>query len=179
MSGSQLDRAYAEAAINLGEEAGVDFPKELTLLTEIINSSNNLESLLFLSVFTSDEKKSVLNDIFVKVNFSPIVKNFIFFLIEEKRIGQLPSIYKEMIVIDDHKKGFLKGVIESADGTVDEGIKKQLLELMKKKLNANIELSVKTNSRITAGYKVTVGELQVDATIDNQLEQLKRQILAE
>ena len=179
MSESQIDKAYAVAAIKLGEEAGVDVPKELTALTEVINSSNDLENLLFLSIFTTDEKKEVLGEVFKKVTLSPIVKNFIHFLIEEKRIGQLPMIYKEMMVLDDHNKGFLKGVIESADGQVDEGIKNQLLELMKKKLNANIELTVKTNDRITAGYKVTVGDLQVDATIDNQLEQLKRQILAE
>jgi len=101
----QNEYKFQYTAINLGEEAGVDFPKEMTTLTEIINSNNNFENLLFLSIFTTDEKKSVLNDIFGKVTFSPVVKNFIFFLIEEKRIGQLPSIYKEMIVIDDHKKG--------------------------------------------------------------------------
>jgi F-type H+-transporting ATPase subunit delta len=100
-------------------------------------------------------------------------------MIEEKRIGQLPLIYKEIIVLDDHKKGFLKGTIESSDGSVDEEIKNQLLKVMKEKLGANIELNVKKNDKITAGYKVTVGDLQIDATIDNQLEQLKRQILAE
>ena len=88
MSGSQLDKAYAEAAIRLGEDAGVDVPKELTSFTEVVNSSNDLENLLFLSIFTAEEKTAVLEEVFKKVTLSPVVKNFIQFLIEEKRIGQ-------------------------------------------------------------------------------------------
>ena len=38
---------YAQSLFQLGKEKNVDFAKELTNLTEAINSSNDLENLLF------------------------------------------------------------------------------------------------------------------------------------
>ena len=33
------------------------------------------------------------------------------------------------------------------------------------------------NEKISAGYKATVGDLQIDATLENQLNQFKKQVL--
>jgi F-type H+-transporting ATPase subunit delta len=179
MIASEIDRAYAEALIDLGSELDTDVYKDLTSFNEVINSSNDLETLLFSSVFTNDEKKDVLKGIFEKTNSSKVIQNFLYFLIDEKRIGQLPTIYKEVVVFDDNKKGFLKGWIESKDGNVDKDAKKILVNALKAKLNCEIELETKINNKITAGYKVTVGDYQIDATVDQRFEQIKKQILAE
>ena len=60
-------KAYSRSLVELGMEAKVDVAGELTRLTEVINSSNELENVLFLEVFTIEEKHSVLETILEKI----------------------------------------------------------------------------------------------------------------
>ena len=177
MKSENISKAYATALYQLGKEKSIDVPGELTSITEVINKSSDLENLLFLDVFTPEEKKSVMGDIMNKLNTNPIVRHFVTFLIEEKREGQLPMIYKDVIVLDDHDKGFLRGTIEGSEANVDESVKQKIIGYLKQKVNKEINLEYVQSERITAGYKVTVEDLQLDASLDNQLEQLKHSVL--
>lgn len=170
-------KAYAKSIYSLGEENKVDVTEELTKLTEVINESNDLETVLFLDVFTIEEKQAVINDVLGKLGLSGLVKNIIGFLLEEKRIGILPLVFKELVVIDDHKKGFLRGVIEGHEDQPADGVVEQLVSYLTAKVGSKPVLTYKKNENLTAGYKVTVEDLQLDATIDNQLNKLKSEIL--
>jgi F-type H+-transporting ATPase subunit delta len=121
-----IAKAYAQSIVELGTELKLDLVKELTTLTETINKSNDLETLLFLDVFTPEEKLSVLNDVMKKLELSAITTNFMHFLISEKRIGLMPMIFKNVIVIDDHNRGFLRGTIEGSEETIPADIKEKL-----------------------------------------------------
>ncbi len=173
----QVSKAYARAFIELSEAKNVNAAKELTTLTEVINSSNDLESLLFLDVFTAEEKLGVLNEVVNKLSLSPITTQFLTFLVEEKRIGILPLIFKELVVIDDHKSGFLRGTIEGSDAGVDEAFTNKMKTYLKEKLGLTAELTYKQNNKITAGYRVSVDDLQLDASLDNQLNRFKESVL--
>ena len=56
-------------------------------------------------------------------------------LLNEKRIGILPLIFKEIIIIDDHEKGFLRGTIEGASDTISDEQKNKLLASIPSSLN--------------------------------------------
>ncbi|MBT3981999.1 MAG: ATP synthase F1 subunit delta [Bacteriovoracaceae bacterium] len=174
-----IAKAYAKSLIELGDKVSVDIATQLTEFNQIINESNNLENVLFLDLFTQDEKKAVLSDIFGKLSFDKMIQNFVFFLIEEKRVGIFPLIYKELIVIDDHRRGFLKGYIEGTDDSINEEAKMKLLTYLEKKIGKKLELEYQKSPRVTAGYRVTVEDLQLDASVDNQLESLKHSIIGE
>ena len=124
-----ISKAYAQSLVELSEELKLDLAKELTTLTESINSNNNFETLLFLDVFTNEEKWSVLEIVTSKLGLSGVMKNFLHFLIQEKRIGLLPMIFKDVIVIDDHKKGFLRGVIEGREEQLSDEVKNKFYDL--------------------------------------------------
>ena len=177
MKEKSVAKAYARSLISLGAEKGVDIADELTQLTEVINSSNNLENLLFLEVFTIEEKQSVLGDILERMKASPLLKNFFSFLCQEKRLGLFPLIFKEVIVIDDHNKGFLKGVITGAQEEIDPKAKERLTHYMEERLNKKVQFDYRQSSHVTAGHRLNVEDLQLDATIDNQWEQFRHSVL--
>ncbi len=178
MKESNIAKVYASTFIELGKENNVDVAKELTTLTEVINLSNDLENVLFLDVFTNEEKSDVFKAVAEKINLSKILVTAVNYLIQEKRISLLPLIFKEVIVIDDAEKGFLKGRIEGSSDSISDDYKAKLIAVIKKELG-NVEpvLEYVKNSNITAGYKVTVGDYQVDATVDNQLSSFKNSVL--
>ena len=172
-------KVYAKSLLELGDERKINIADELTKLTEVINKSNDLENVLFLELFTAAEKKAVFADVSKKLNLSPITHETVMYLIDEKRIGILPLIIKEVIVMDDHRRGFLKGTIEGSDTQIDPAFKAKIEGFLKGKLGQEPHLNYVQNTNVTAGYKVTVGDLQLDASLDNQLEQFKQSILGE
>lgn len=172
-----IAKAYAQAIVELSDELKLDLAGELTKLTETINKSNDLETLLFLEVFTAEEKSSVLDQVMSKLNLSAATKNFMNFLIQEQRIGLMPMIFKNVIVIDDHRKGFLRGTIEGSDATIPEDVKNKLKSYLQQKLGKEAILEYKQSNMVTAGYRVTVEDLQLDASLENQLEKFKESVL--
>mgnify|MGYP006300818751 FL=1 len=177
MKNEDVSRAYANALFGLAKGENIDVASELVKFNEVINTSEDLENVLFLDVFTPEEKMSVVNAVMDKLSLSSVVKHFMDFLIQEKRLPLFPMIFKDVVVLDDHAKGFLRGTIQGPDSSVDENVKNQLLDYLKKKVGKEITLDYKQNENITAGYRVTVEDLQVDASLDNQLNQLKKDIL--
>ena len=179
MKEQTVAKVYAQSLLELGDDKKVNIADELTKLTEVINNSNELENVLFLELFTLEEKRVVFNDVAKKLNLSPITTETINFLIDEKRIGILPLIVKEVIVMDDDRRGFIKGTIEGNAADLDPAFKEKILTFLKQKLGKTPHLDYVSNKNMTAGYKVTVEDLQLDASLDNQLEQFKQSILSE
>ena len=161
MKEKNVAKAYAKAIYSLGKESSVDTAKELTTLTETINSCNNLENVMFLDVFTPEEKASVINTVLDKLALSTVVKSFINFLLQEKRVGILPLIIKEVIVMDDHAKGFMRGTIEGNSDSIDTESLNKIKSYIKKELGAEPELTYSKNDKITAGVRVTVEDYQI------------------
>lgn len=170
-------KAYAQALIQIGEDKKVEVANELTSLNEMINQNNNFESLLFFGVFTEEEKAGVLSIVMDKLSLSSVTKNFLNFLLQEGRLGLLPLIYKEVIVIDDHKRGFLRGTVEGAEDKPNPEYVEKIKSFLEKKIGKKIELTYEKNKDISAGYRVTVDDLQLDASIENQLNQFKDTVL--
>ncbi len=179
MKEQAVARVYAKSLLELGDEKNVKIADELTKLTEVINKSNDLENVLFLDLFTMEEKKVVFLEVAKKLALSPITTETVKYLIEEKRIGILPLIFKEIIVMDDERRGFMKGTIEGTEVQVDPAFKAKIESFLKKKFGREPHLDYVQNNKISAGYKVTVEDLQLDASLDNQLEQFKQSILSE
>ncbi len=179
MKEQAVAKVYAKSILELGDEKKINIASELTKLTEVINKSNELENVLFLELFTLEEKKSVFVEVAKKLNLSDITTETVKYLIDEKRIGVLPLIIKEVIVLDDERKGFMKGTIEGTGSQIDPVFKEKIEGFLKKKFNRQPHLDYVQNQNISAGYKVTVEDLQLDASLDNQLEQFKQSILSE
>lgn len=179
MKEQAVARVYAKSLLELGDDKKINIADELTKLTEVINKSNELENVLFLELFTLEEKKNVFVEVAKKLSLSAITTETVKFLIDEKRIGILPLIIKEVIVMDDDRKGFMKGTIEGSDVQIDPAFKAKIESFLKNKLGREPSLAYVQNTNLSAGYKVTVEDLQLDASLDNQLEQFKQSILSE
>lgn len=172
-----IAKAYAQSIVELATELKQDLIGDLTKLTEVINKSNELETLLFLDVFTNEEKLSVLNVVMTKLGLAQTTINFMQFLVEQKRIGLMPMIFKNVIVIDDHNKGFLRGTIEGSEDSIPADVKEKLKAYLQQKLGKEAILEYKKSETVTAGYRVTVEDLMLDASLENQLDQFKNSVL--
>jgi len=181
MRGAQINiaRAYARSIIGLGEERNFDIAAELLSFDQLISSSNDLESLLFLGIFTAQEKKNVLEKLFEINKVSDLLRNVFYFLIEEKRIQLYPLIFKEVTVLDDLKKGFIVTKIEGIFEDLPKDHEAKILQFLTSKLDRRPKVHYKKNNEILAGYKVTAEDLQLDASLNTQFDQLKKDIIGD
>ena len=179
MSLQNISWTYAKAITQLAEEKKLDIAKDLTEFNELINKNNDLETLLFSDVFTVEERREVLNEVFKKFNISPMVSDLLLFLLNEKRIGLFPLVFKNVIVMDDDKKGFLRGTIEGPGVSIDKAQKEKIINYLKGKLNKEVDLTFVSSKKITAGYRITVEDLQLDASLENQLDKFKESLLTD
>lgn len=175
MNTSSVAKIYEQSLRELAIHQKVNnIGEELKKLIKTINEHPLLAKLLFLEVFSPTEKKEVLLAIFNRLSFSKLMKNFILYLIEERRVDFLPLIYNEFLIEENLQKGFATGSIE---GTEDKISKEdtQLLEIfIENRLQLKTQLVYKHNSDIVGGYRIIVGDFLVDATIDYQLDQFKK-----
>ena len=177
MNDSKVSRSYALALLEIGKENDIEVKEQLDSFWELVRTSNDLESLLFMDVFTIDERVSVLNLIFDKLNLNELIQNFLMFLVENKRISLLPSIYTFVTIEKDLTDGFITGVVEGNEKDPDSGVIEKLKGHLEKELKQIAKLEYKQNKKITAGYKITCGDLQLDATLENQFDRLRKNIL--
>ena len=61
----------------------------------------------------------------------------------QEKTWYFPLIFKEMVVIDDDKKGFLRGTIEGSEEQVDPEFEKKITSFLKEKLGKEPELEYK------------------------------------
>ena len=80
-------------------------------------------------------------------------------------------------MIDDHKRGFLRGTVEGAEDAPNAAFVEKIKTYLQQKVGKDIQLSYTKNQEIAAGYRVTVEDLQLDATLENQLNQFKDTVL--
>ena len=177
MKDSFIAKVYAQSLFELGKEQNIAIADELTTLVTSIRETDALENALFLEVFTVEEKHDVFTAISEKMNLSDIVIKTGQYLINEKRMNILPLIYKELILMDDEEKGFLRSTVEGHKENIDEGLKDKIKVFLKTKTGKDPIIEYKQNTSITAGYKVTADDLQLDASIDSMLDQFKREVL--
>ncbi len=177
MKEATVSQCYAKSIYQLGHQQGTDIAEEFTKITEAINQSNHLEAVLFLDVFSLEEKSAVLDQIVDRLKLSALAKNALKFLMGEGRIGLFPLIFKELVVLDDQQKGFLRGSVEGSDDALSAEFEKAIYKYLGEKLSAEIKLDYRQNPQITAGHRVTVGDFQWDISLDYQLNRLKAQVL--
>jgi F-type H+-transporting ATPase subunit delta len=178
MKNETISRSYAMALLEIGEEAKIDVKSDLDKVWALIRESSEFESLLFMDVFSIEERRSVLIDVFKKLSINDLTKNFCMFLIENKRFNLFPSIFTSLTMEKDLADGFITGIVEGSDLDPDSDILEKLKTHIEKELKQIAKLEYKQNESITAGYKITCGDLQLDATLENQFDRLRKDILA-
>ena len=175
MKYNMVSKAYAKSLYQLGREQGGDVAKELMTLNEVINDNNHFENVLFMDVFTIDEKIDVVEAVIQRLKLNSLTKSFLKFLIREKRIYLFPLVFKDIVRIDDEEKGFLRGTVEAADSEMDPVFLKKIQTYLEKELNKKVHLDYRTRPDMLAGCRVTVEDFQMDASLDKQLDRLKRE----
>ena len=83
-----------------------------------------------------------------------------------------------LVYIDLYKKDRgIQSALLTTPVPVDEGIRISMLKTIQRKLNIKIELNEKVNESLIGGFVLRIGNQQIDASVSNQLEIIKKELI--
>jgi F-type H+-transporting ATPase subunit delta len=171
----EIAEVYSRALFEAAKENGVldRVHDELGEFADALSSERNLQVFLFSPYFSSEEKKQGIERIVEDAD--PRLFNFLELLAERHRMPALFRIRREFDAMWAEENKLLPVTVTSAV-ELDEGIVEQIGREIEQQTGRRVELSSSVDPDVLGGLVVRVGNLVLDATVRNRLEQLRKQV---
>ncbi|WP_136482621.1 ATP synthase F1 subunit delta [Cognatitamlana onchidii] len=174
MAGARAAIRYAKAVLSLAtdQKAADAVNKDMKLITDTIAGSKELNSMLQSPVIPSSEKKAVLLQVFAKANKTTL--SLIDTLNDNNRIDILGLVAGKFTQLFDEAKGVQVATVTTAV-PLTAALKKEVLAKAKELTGKNVEVENIIDESILGGFILRVGDVQYNASVANQLNNLKRE----
>lgn len=166
---------YAKAILNLAKDQNADeeVNNNMKDIVATIAESDDLDAMLKSPVIKASDKKKVLDALFGgKVN--NITKGLFNLLAENKRMLMLNQVAKQYSIIYDYYKNMQVATVTTAvelSSELEAKIQQKVIEITGNSATINNIV----NPEIIGGFILRVGDVQYDASISNQFNELRRE----
>ncbi|MBV8946228.1 MAG: ATP synthase F1 subunit delta, partial [Solirubrobacterales bacterium] len=141
--------------------------------TEALNENRDVMVFFFSPYFSTEEKKDGLKRAVSDVE--PVLMNFLEALIERHRMPAIFRIKARYEVLWEDERDLLPVVLTSAV-ELDKSVVGSIGERIGEQTKRTVELSSIVDPDILGGIVLRVGNVVLDASIRNRLEQLRKQV---
>ena len=171
----EIAQVYARALFEVALEHDVLDPvrEQLGQLADAMHDNRDLAVFFFSPYFSTDEKKQGLHR--ALDGAEPAFENFIEALIERHRMPAIFRIRARFDELWDEEKKLLPVLVTSAV-KLDESVVQSLGDRIGEQVGRNVQLSTEIQPDILGGIVLRVGNVILDASIRNRLNQLRKQV---
>lgn len=164
--------ALYEAAAEL--EKTEQIAGEADEVLAVLEAEPDLRAFVDYPAISADEKKKVLDTVF-RGRICDELMNFMFVLIDKRRMGQFERIIKVYKDLMNHEEGVAYGVVYSA-AQLDADRLAEIEAQTSKLLQENIRLDNEIDPDLIAGIKVLVEGKIIDASYRRRFDELASQM---
>ncbi|HTY22333.1 MAG TPA: F0F1 ATP synthase subunit delta [Desulfomonilaceae bacterium] len=177
MIDTTLAKRYATALVEIAQEQNAldKYAADLDALSKLVEESRDFREVLINPVFTKEDKKKIAGSVLTKMGADPMVINFVYLLIDRKRIEQLTGIEKAFRAKVDEIRGITRGQVTSAE-PLEQAELAQLTEKLANITGKQVIVTTKVDPSLIGGLVAKVGDMVFDGTIRTQLNQLKESL---
>jgi len=174
MAEPRIAHRYAKSLIDLArEQKSLDLAfADMELMLKTCHQSRDFNVMLKSPVINTDKKLAILKEIFAD-KVAPVSINFFILLAKKKREKYIPEIAAAFVAQYKSDKG-IKIAEVSTPVQLSEEAKKKILEIVGQATQSKVELVEKINPSLIGGFILRVDDHQVDASISNKINLLKR-----
>jgi F-type H+-transporting ATPase subunit delta len=183
MTLSALAKRYAEALADVvtGAASGLraeDAVAQLRAFESALQASLELREALSTPAVPNGRKRAVVGRIAGILGVSPVIRNFLFVLVDHRRVTSLTEIVHSFELVVEERLGFARAEVAAA---------LELSAAQRAALNAELErltgkrirMRVSTDASLIGGATARIGSTIYDGSVRGQLEQLERRLGAE
>ena len=145
-------------------------------LIKLIDQSRDFESIIRNPTNKKEDQINTINKISENYNFNTLLKNFLCFLVEKRRLFFLSNILRKFLDICSQKRGEVKARLVAAKQLNENEVKKIRDELSKDFTN-KVTLDYKYDESLIGGLIIQVGSVMIDTSIKNKLKQLENKMI--
>jgi ATP synthase F1 delta subunit len=146
---------------------------ELGEFADALAENRDLQVFLFSPYFSSEEKKDGVTRIVTDADERLV--NFLQLLAERHRMPVLFRIRRSFDSMWAEENRLLPVTVTSAV-ELDEGLVQDIGKRIEEQTGRKVELSSNVDPDVLGGLQVRVGNMVLDATVRNRLEQLRKQV---
>ena len=147
-----------------------DVHKDMTIFSQVCEENRAFVLVMKAPIINHAKKLSILKQLFAD-QFNEISMGILEIITRKNRESVLPAIAREFLHQYNVHKGIQSAVITTAV-PLDADLKKEFQKLLSEITDKKIDLNEEVDSEIIGGFKLTVGDKQVDDTIKSKLENL-------
>ena len=170
----RYSRALFEVSKDAGELEKVE--QDLKKLQFLLNESLEVKNFVHNPTQSKENQNNAFNLLAQKLIFSKILKNFMFLLIEKRRILFIEKIIDSFLKLCSKKRGEVEASLISSKELSDneiESISKDLSSSM----GSTIKFNYKVDKELIGGLKLQLGSFMIDTSIKNKLNKLEQKML--
>tara|TARA_A100000164_G_scaffold352360_1_gene357928 strand:+ start:345 stop:902 length:558 start_codon:yes stop_codon:yes gene_type:complete len=169
---------YALALFELSKESSEiqNIEKNILFLLEVCKKNPEFINFLKNPTYQTDVQKKVFTEISKLMNFNKILKNFLSFVVEKRRIYFLDKILEKFIKLSSKNKGNIEAILISSKNLSQEE-KNKINDEISKAIKANIEFNYKIDKSLISGLKIQLGSLLIDTSVSNKLKRIKQSMI--
>ncbi len=171
---SNISKRYARAFFEIAaqEKKIEQFHSELSKFSSTIAQNKALKDFLANPIIEQDNKKTVVEKIIFRLNFSGMTVNFLKLLVDKKRIETLPDIelcYRQLM--DEALKKVRINVKTAFP--LSEKMKEYIMTNMEKITGRKADIIIETNPELLGGVIISVGDTLYDGSVKSQLNNMR------
>jgi ATP synthase F1 delta subunit len=171
----EIAEVYGRALFEVAKESDVldRVHDELGEFADALAEDRNLQVFFFSPYFSSEEKKEGVKRIVSDADERML--NFLELLAERHRMPVLFRIRRSFDSMWADENKLLPVTVTSAV-ELDEELVNSIGERIEEQTGRQVELSSNVDPDVLGGLQVRVGNMVLDATVRNRLEQLRKQV---
>ncbi len=177
---SALANRYARALVDVVLAPGStltpeDAVRQLRAAEQMVTQSAELRTALLTPAIATSRKRAAMAKLLDQLAAAQVIRNFIYVVIDHRRIGILAEIREAFELVLDERLGFVRAEVTSA-AALDErrsaGLESELSRLTGKRLRLHFAV----DPELLGGATARIGSTLYDGSLRGQLQQLRREL---
>lgn len=173
---SRYARALVDVVLNPGSVLRPeDAVTQLRAVAQMVAQSAELRTALLTPAIQTSRKRAVIAKLLEEMSASPLIRNFLFVIIDHRRTAILGEIQEAFEVLLDERLGFIRAEVTSAlplDAERSANLESELGRLTGKRMR----LRFTVDPALIGGLTAQIGSTVYDGSLRGQIQELRRQL---
>ena len=169
--------ALADVLAGAHSDAGAALA-QIKAFEDLMVSSHDLREALQTPAVPTSRKRAIAGKLGGMLNVSPITRNFLFVLIDHKRIISLREIIESLELVLDERAGIERAQISSAN-EMNDAQRAALTAELERLTGKRIRAEYSVDGSLIGGVVAKVGSTVYDGSVRGSLRKMERQLAAQ
>ena len=167
-------KRYATALFDLASETEdiSSLEKNVETLTQAIDESSDLNSLISSPIYSRDQQKNAIGAIAKKMGVSAVMINALSLMAEKRRLFVVPTFLSVLKDLISESKNEIIAEVVSAQ-SLSKGQVEKLGKSLKNNFGKDVKINATVDPTLIGGMVVKVGSRMIDTTIRAKLNSLQ------